>query len=99
MENPSNCEKVYQNLLRTQRMSTDATTINDDLVKSPVSHEVTEITKRILNIFNVPFFVALWLREKILVLTTESILLFRARRVKRHAASHGSIGSDHIPVR
>jgi hypothetical protein len=46
----------------------------DDLVKSPVSHEVTEITKRILNIFNVPFFVALWLREKILVLTTESRL-------------------------
>jgi len=44
----------------------------DDLVISPVSHEATEITKRILNIFNVPFFVPLWLRVKILVLTTAS---------------------------
>jgi len=44
----------------------------DDLVKSPVSQVATEITKRILNIFNVPFFVPLWLCVKIIVLTTAS---------------------------
>ena len=44
----------------------------DDLVESPVSHEATEITKRILNIFNELFFVPLWLRVKPLVLTTAS---------------------------
>jgi hypothetical protein len=50
--------------------------IYDDLVKSPVSHEATEITKRILNIFNVSFFVALWLRVKMLVLTTASMFVY-----------------------
>jgi hypothetical protein len=44
----------------------------DDLVKSPVSHEATEITKRILNIFNKLFFVPLWRPVKLLVLTTAS---------------------------
>jgi hypothetical protein len=39
--------------------------ILDDLANGPVSHEAMEITKRFLNIFNVPFFVPLWLRVKI----------------------------------
>jgi len=46
----------------------------DDLVKSPVSHEATESTKRILNIFNVSFFVPLWRPVKMLVLTTASTI-------------------------
>jgi len=46
----------------------------DDLVKSPVSHEATEITKIILNILNAPFFVPLWLRVKIRLFAGPSTL-------------------------
>jgi len=49
--------------------------IIDDLVKSPFSQVATEITKRILNVFNMPFFVPLWLCVKMSVLTTASLLV------------------------
>ena len=39
--------------------------IDDAFVKSRSHTKITEITKKNLNNFNVPFFVALWLRVKI----------------------------------
>jgi len=39
--------------------------MDDAFVKSRSHTKITEITKKNLNNFNVPFFVALWLRVKI----------------------------------